>query len=88
MGQFRPQLVKRETRTMEGARFVYSFAIWPDETWKFDPAVHRVFEAMGGRMEFEFAEPEFERFRSGLSHHGLTLREVERVPYREPEPVS
>jgi hypothetical protein len=32
-------------------------------------------------------EPEFERFRSGLSHHGLTLREVGRVPYVEPEPV-
>ena len=42
--------------TMESSKFVYSFAVWPDETWHFDPAVHRIFEAIGGRVEFEFSE--------------------------------
>jgi hypothetical protein len=68
-------------------RFVYGFSVWPDETWTFDQAVYRVFEIMSSRVELDFSESEFERFRSGLSHHGLTLREVERVPYIEPEAI-
>ena len=72
---------------MDAARFNYSFVIWPDETWKFHADVFKAFEALGARVELAFTEPEFEQFRSNLSHHGLTLREVERVPFVEPEPV-
>jgi hypothetical protein len=72
---------------MVAARYTYGFTVWPDETWKFDPAVYTVFQVMGGRVQMDFSEPEFERFRSGLSHHGLTMREIERVPYSDPETV-
>ena len=72
---------------MSNRRYVYSFQVWPDETWNFDPAVYELFKVRQGRVELDFFESDFERFRSGLSHHGLTLREVERVPYTEPEPV-
>jgi hypothetical protein len=68
-------------------RYVYSFSVWPDETWKFERAVFALFGMLTARIEMIFTRPEFERFRSGLSHHGLTLREIERVPYHEPETV-
>ena len=73
---------------MRNGRYLYSFSPWPDETWKFDPAVYRLFEYVGNRVEMEFNAEDFERFRSALSHHGFTLREIERVPYVAPEPVS
>lgn len=68
-------------------KFDYRFSVWPDETWSLDPAMFALFGAMSGRVEMVLSPDEFERFRSGLSHHGLTLREVERVPHHEPEPV-
>jgi len=68
-------------------RYLYSFQVWPDETWNFDPAVYELFRVHQNRVELDFSEREFELFRSGLSHHGLTLREVERVPYADPQPV-
>jgi hypothetical protein len=67
--------------------FSYSFSPWPDETWNFDPAVIELFRMMNGRIELQFTPRAFERFRSGLSHHGITLREITRVPIAEPEPV-
>jgi hypothetical protein len=70
-----------------GTVYVYSFHVWPSETWKFAPAVYDLFRMLNGRVEMTFSPEEFERFRSDLSHHGLTLREAERVPYLEPEPV-
>lgn len=72
--------------TDEDGRFCYEFSIWPDEKWGFDPAVYELFR-MTGRFEVRMTRAEFERFRSGLSHHGLTLREVTRVQYLEPENV-
>ncbi len=68
-------------------QFVYSFTAWPDETWKFDKAVFDLFRHLLMRVEMTFTAEEFQNFRSRLSHHGLTLREVERVPYMKPEPV-
>ena len=69
------------------AHFDYTFSVWPDETWGFDRAVFVTFEALGARVEMTFTPSEFETYRSALSRHGLTLREVERVPHNEPEPV-
>ncbi|HEY7312814.1 MAG TPA: hypothetical protein VH643_25850 [Gemmataceae bacterium] len=59
-------------------KYVYCFAVWPNETWRFDAVVYELFRHLEWRVEMRFTEAEFERFRSGLSHAGLTLREVER----------
>jgi hypothetical protein len=68
-------------------KYVYSFSVWPDETWKFEHAIYDLFRMLTTRVEMTFTSKEFEQFRSSLSHHGLTLREIERWPYMEPEPV-
>lgn len=68
-------------------KYLYSFSPWPDETWGLDPAVFTLFSALDARLEMTLTEAEFERFRSGLSHHGITLREVERVPWVKPESI-
>jgi hypothetical protein len=68
-------------------RYVYTFSVWPDETWGFGRALFDVFRLLNARVEMPFTEAEFERFRSGLSHDGFTLRAVVRVPYSEPEVV-
>ena len=65
----------------------YSFSVWPDETWGFEKAIFDLFKMLNGRVEMTFKPEEFERFRSSLSHHGLTVREAERVPFIEPERV-
>jgi hypothetical protein len=70
-----------------GTAYAYSFSVWPDETWGFDRAVYDLFSMLGGRVEMNFTPGEFEQFRSALSHHGLTLREAERVPFFQPESV-
>ena len=69
-------------------RYSYSFSVWPDETWDFPKSIFRLFEMLKYRVEDEFSEIEFERYRSDLSHHGLTLREVTRVLKQEPETVA
>jgi hypothetical protein len=68
-------------------KYVYSFVTWPDETWGFDRAVFDLFKVLTARVEMQFTERDFELFRSRLSHHGLTLREVTRRPFVQPEPV-
>lgn len=68
--------------------FSYAFHVWPSETWGFPPSIFELFRMLDGRVEMTFSPDEFERFRSDLSHHGLTLREVERVPHVEPESVT
>jgi hypothetical protein len=69
-------------------KYVYSFVVWPDETWDFDRAVFDLFRVLTARVEMHFTEQEFETFRSRLSHHGLTIREVTRRPYVQPESVG
>jgi hypothetical protein len=71
----------------EAMKYVYSFVVWPDETWDFDRAVFDLFNVLTGRVEMQFTAEDFERFRSRLSHHGFTLREVTRRPHVQPEPV-
>jgi len=71
----------------DATAFRYSFSVWPDEDWNFGSSVYALFRMMTGRIEMTFTNDAFERFRSELSHHGLTLREVERVPHCEPEKV-
>lgn len=71
-----------------GTKYAYSFSVWPDESWGFKPALFDLFKMLNSRVEMVFTEREFERFRSELNHDGLTLREVERWRYAEPEPVT
>lgn len=66
--------------------FVYEFSVWPDETWKFNRSIFQLFE-MFGRFEVEMSEKDFESFRSNLTHHGITLREITRKPFSEREIV-
>lgn len=72
---------------MKPPRFNYAFTVRPDHRRGLDPAVLRLFEALADRVELDFTPAEFERFRASLAAFGLTLHEVERVPYLEPEPV-
>ena len=69
-------------------KYVYSFVVWPDETWGFDRSVFDFFRIFRRRTEMHFTEEDFERFRSGMGHSGLTLREVTRVIYVKPESVQ
>jgi len=76
-------MIRKATRR----RYVYSFNPWPDETLEFAPAMYQLFRTLDARIEMKFTKPEFEGFRSGLLHHGITLREIQRVPYVKPETV-
>lgn len=73
---------------MEPVVYLYSFVVWPSETWGFDRAVYDYFRVFRHRTEMRFTEEAFERFRSGMGHHGLTLRELTRLPYVEPESIQ
>ena len=68
-------------------KYVYTFSVWPDETWGFDRAIFDVFRLMRRRVAMPFTEEEFEAFRSQLGRHGFTLRGITRVPECDPEPV-
>jgi hypothetical protein len=68
-------------------RYVYCFSPWPDETRGFPATVFDLFRMLQTRVEMEFTEVEFHNFRDSLAVHGITLREIERRPYHEPETV-
>ncbi|MGN6367040.1 MAG: hypothetical protein ACTHN5_02145 [Phycisphaerae bacterium] len=68
-------------------RFAYSFTAWPDSKVNLDPAVFQLFELLSTRVEIAVTESDFDRFREGLSRHGITLREVSRVPFIDPESI-
>ena len=68
-------------------RYVYTFRPWPAETWGFRRATFDLFRLAAGTVDMEFTEAEFDTFRSAVGHDGITLREVQRVPYHQPEPV-
>ena len=68
-------------------RYNYSFSVWPEEQRNINAAMFTLFEFMPNRFEVIFTEEQFNEFRSGLAVHYLTLREIEQVPYREPENI-
>jgi hypothetical protein len=68
-------------------KYVYTFSIWPDETWGFSRALFDTLRLVNTRVEMTFTEAEFEQYRSALNRDGFTLRAIVRVPYREPEVV-
>lgn len=61
--------------------YTFSFVVWPDETREWCSAVFLVFEAMKSRIEVVMKPGDFLSFRGDLGKAGLTLREIERVPY-------
>lgn len=69
--------------------YSYSFAVWPDETSpRWNRAVFDLFRLMCTRVGgWDMTEREFDDFREDLAKCGLTLREIERVPYHLPEGV-
>lgn len=66
--------------------FIYEFQPWPDVGFGFPVEVYDLFKHFS-RCEKVFKENDFEHFRSRLSHAGITLREVTRMPYTLPESV-
>lgn len=72
---------------MSDQRYNYCFATWPSEVAGWRRATFDLFRMFDMRVEKIFTEAEFEQFRNELSADGLTLREIERVPYHDPETV-
>jgi hypothetical protein len=78
-------------------KYVYTIHLWPDETWgrkelddehtRIPAAVFDLFRMINHGIEMEFTPLEFVRFRHDVESFGITLREVSRVPYHEPETV-
>lgn len=68
-----------------GRRWDYEFSVWPREDSV--PEIFLLFRSMSGRVVMTVTEQEFGGFRERLGAWGLTLREITRTPYAEPEPV-
>lgn len=69
-------------------RYAYCFSVWPEEQHpRWTPAVYALFRHLTGRVEMEFDERGFNDFREELCKCGLSLREIERRPWHEPEAV-
>jgi hypothetical protein len=68
--------------------YEYSFSTWPDEECsRWNRATFALFKMLTGRIVMEFTERAFNDFREDLAKVGLTLREIERVPYSQPVTV-
>ncbi len=67
-------------------KYLYEFSVWPAERG-FSKEMYALFDALNTRVVMEFTESEFEFFRESINQHGITLREIERVPYARPEIV-
>ena len=65
----------------------YSFSVWPSETWGFPRDMFDLFGCLNARVEMAMTPERFESFRSTMSHQGFTIREIERIPHHDPEPV-
>jgi hypothetical protein len=69
------------------ARWVYGFSVWPVEGRKIEREVFECFENLKGRIEFVWTAQHFEKARSALSHFGLVMHEITRVPWNQEENV-
>lgn len=63
----------------------YEFSVWPHHNA--EQALFELFRAMPGRVIMTLTEAAFSNFHEALARNGLTLREVERRPAFDPEPV-
>jgi len=71
--------------------YSYSFQVWPDETkWSTKhggAALYDLFRMLSSRIERQYNQQAFEQFRKDLAACGITLRDIERVPYHKPESI-
>ncbi len=63
----------------------YEFSAWPAGG---TPARYSLYRQAFARTVMTFTPEEFAVFADQLAQDGITLREVTRVPYHEPETVS
>lgn len=68
-------------------QYAYTFTVWPDETMPYHDLTFEVFRMLKMRVEYVATEADFATLRGQLARDGFTLREIERVPYCEPESV-
>jgi len=69
-------------------QYNYSFSVWPREDGGWKSAMFTLFRMFNGRIELQMGEFSFKKFREDLESQGVTLREIERVPYVVPERVT
>lgn len=67
--------------------WAYSFVAWPAHDRGFNTSVFDLFEHLKSRVEIVVTERGFEAYRDDLATFGITMREIERVPWSEPESV-
>lgn len=73
---------------MQG-EFLYSFTVSPDEQrYRENSAVVKLFRIINNRIELRMHERCFDEFRAALTISGIVVREIERVPYHEPERIK
>lgn len=66
----------------------YSFSVWIEEGHpRINRSVVQLLSVMNYRIVMKFTPAEFREFRDEISKFGLSLREIERVPFTLPETV-
>ena len=68
-------------------KYEYSFCVWPTEQHGWSKHLYEYFSAAQQRVCMVFTPGEFKMFAGTLAAEGFSLREVERAPYHDPEPV-
>jgi hypothetical protein len=74
-----------------GQLYEYYFAMWVDEPqWRDKPAwsICHYLKMKQGGIAMVTTEEMFNEFRDKVNECGFSLREIERVPYVEPEVVA
>lgn len=67
--------------------YVYCFVAYPDETKNIPLAMFELFKYLSLPIEVIKTEEEFNMFKNTLYRLRITLREITRVVYIEPETV-
>ncbi len=68
-------------------KYVYGFTPWTDSDCTLSPAMQQLIRMWKYRHEEEMTAEEFGEFRIGLQVDGVSLHEIDRVPYAVPEIV-
>jgi hypothetical protein len=69
-------------------KYSYYFSCWPDESVVDSSSVlFELFRIYAIRVSTDMTEEEFSSFRERLLVRQITLREIERIPYQDPETI-
>ncbi len=60
--------------------YLYSFCAWPDGVLSMSAHMRQYFQLSSIRVDMEFTESEFARFRADMRGVGYELHEIERTP--------